>query len=197
MEGMMKRKAILFISLFCIIGASFGVTDYVSRLNRSFSRSVARAINFGYMLRDMNSLLRGGKVLVSDPALAAGTSDTAKVKAAAFKAWNAGGYISFPALETAFTATTHDIASGKYATYRLGKDFDDSLAVVIMSASTYTTKDSALTAVPACPDSLLNIGYLMIYASGGAFDATTTKLNASTLTVEYNDANNYVMDLTQ
>jgi len=124
-------------------------------------------------------------VLVSDPSLSAGTSDTAKVKAAAFSAWNAGSYISFPALETAFTATTHDIDSSKYATFRIGKDFDDSTAVIIMSAADYATKDSALNALPACPDSLLDLGYL------------TTKLNASTVTVEYEDANNYIMDLTQ
>jgi len=190
------KKLIVFFSIFCILGIGLGVTDYVNRLNRSFSRSIARQINFGYMLRDMNSLLRGGKVLVSDPSLSAGTSDTAKVKAAAFSAWNAGSYISFPALETAFTATTHDIDSSKYATFRIGKDFDDSTAVIIMSAADYATKDSALSALPACPDSLLDLGYLIIYASD-AFDATTTKLNASTVTVEYEDANNYIMDLTQ
>jgi hypothetical protein len=189
------KKILILSVVVCLFGIALADNVMKDRLNRE-SRNMKR-IYFGYVLDALMDIGRGAKVLAGAPTLQYGTgaSDTTKIKTAAFASWNNGQFITFPTKTTAFTATSHDVASGKYATYRIGADFDDSTTVIIKSAAVYATKDSALAALPACPDSLLNLGYVSIYASGALFDATTTKLNAATVTVEYRDAINFIYDL--
>ena len=190
----MKKLTIIFLAL-CIVGVSFGVTGYIARLNNGMSGAEARAIKFGNMLSAMNTIFLAGDVLVSDPALSAGTSDTAKVKMAATKTWFDGSYLALPAAEKAFTATGHDIVAGKYATYKLSVKSDSTLTLT-KSAATYTTADSARNALAATPANEISLGYVLVQAVG-AFDASTTKLNSDSVAVTYVDADNYIFDLTQ
>lgn len=193
----MKIKSILIISLvamFLLISVGGTLTTYTNRVNRM--NPVANAVKMGNMFDAINAALRGEDVLCSSITLSAGTSDTAKVKIAAFNAWFDGSFMGFPAAEKAFTATTHDVDSSKYATYKLSTQSDSTLTLT-MSAATYATADSAIDALAATPTNEINLGYVLLYASGGAFDASTTKLNASTLTVTYVPATNYIIDLDQ
>lgn len=182
-----------FVLTIAIINTSaWAVDTYKSRVNKM--NPVSKATNLGYMLDQINAALRGEDVLTSTVTLAAGTSDTTKVKIGAHTIWVDGVYYSIPATELAFTATTHDVLSTKWASYRISME-SDSTGVITMSASTYTTRAAALAALPACPAGDVNVGYIIIYADGALFDATTTKLNASTVDVYYYPATNYIIDL--
>lgn len=192
----MKKKifsilAVVF-AIVVIVSSLYAVDTYKQRVNKM--NPVSKAISFGYMLDQINAVLRGEEVLSSTVTLAAGTSDTAKVRIGAHTIWVDGVYYSIPATELAFTATTHDILSTKWASYRISME-SDSTGVITMSASTYTTRAAALAALPACPAGDVNVGYLIVYADGALFDASTTKLNASTVDVYYYPATNYIIDL--
>jgi len=193
----MKIKSFIILALiatFLIIGVGGTYTTYTNRVNKM--NPVANAVKMGNMFDAINAALRGEDVLCSTVTLSAGTSDTAKVKVAAYNTWFDGAFLGFPAAEKAFTATTHDVDSSKYATYKLSVKSDSTLTLT-MSAATYTTADSAIDALPATPTGEISLGYILLYASGGAFDASTTKLNASTVTVTYVPATNYIIDLDQ
>lgn len=183
--------------LFALITLAFVLNVHAvdTKKNRvNIMNPAAKAVNLGYMLDKVNAVLRGEEVLTSTVTLAAGTSDTAKVLIGAHTIWVDGLYYSIPATELAFTATTHDCANGKWRTYRISMEAD-STGVITHAASTYSTKALALAALPDCPAGDVDLGYIIVYANGALFDASTTKLNAATVIVTYVPATNYVIDL--
>lgn len=184
-------KKFLIFALVLLMVVPLLATDK-TRVNKM--NPVAKAVNLGYMLDQINAVLRGEEVLTKAVTLAAGTSDTAKVLIGAHTLWIDGLYYSIPATELAFTATTHDCASTKWRTYRISMEAD-STGVITHAATTYSTRALAMAALPACPAGDVDLGYIVVYADGALFDASTTKLNAATVDVEYVPATNYITDL--
>jgi hypothetical protein len=188
----MKKFTIFLVSVLVLVLALAAYPSDKDRVNKM--NPVAKTVNMGYMLDQINAALRGEEVLTAAVTLAAGSSDTAKIAISAHTIWVDGVFYSIPATELAFTATTHDCASTKWRTYRVSMEAD-STGVITAAASTYSTRALAMAALPACPAGDVNLGYIVVYADGALFDATTTKLNASTVDVEYFPATNYITDL--
>jgi hypothetical protein len=118
-------------------------------------------------------------LVLSSAALAIGSSSKAKVKIVnTFYYMIDGVMYSKTTAEIAFTATTHDVANGKYAVFVLSVD----------SAGTVTITKSADAAslatvvFPTVPASEVVIGFVIINPTGtGAFDASTTELDDATV----------------
>ena len=158
----------------------------------------ADKVNIGGMLNDICKILYGDEVLTTAPSLVAGTTDTAEVRLnATIYSWFNGAVNPVVAAEVAFTATTHDCDSSKYATYRVEVNASDSLIITMSGSNTeYATRDSAITNLSARTADYVSLGYVLVYASGNLFNATTTKLNATaTITVWYVPETVYVIDL--
>jgi hypothetical protein len=191
----MKKSVYLFIAIVLIALLSFPTYAVDTKAKRvNIMSPAANYVKLGNMLDRLNAVMRGEEVMATQVTLAAGTSDTAKVLIGAHVIWVDGLYYSIPAAELAFTATTHDCANGKWRTYRVSMEAD-STGVITHAASTYTTRALAIAALPACPAGDVDLGYIVVYADGALFDATTTKLNASTVDIEYVPATCYTVDM--
>lgn len=122
---------------------------------------------------------QNNSALLNNPTLAIGTSSKAKVKNNAFDVIRDGVITHIASAETAFTATTDDIADGKEATFLMYLDASNVLTLL---------KGTSATANSVCPDTPaggLKVGEVKIATSGAIFDATTTELDAGTVTDTY------------
>ena len=138
-------------------------------------------------LKDMlNEIANGGVVgrVLTSPTVAIGTSSKAKIKTSAFTYLKDGVITSVAGAETAFTATTHDLADGEEAVYVLSLLPSNDSFVVTMGTAVVSDDDSAV--VPATPDGNIKLGEVLIATDGAAFDASTTLLDAATVTDTYN-----------
>lgn len=116
-------------------------------------------------------------VLLSAPAVKAGTTDDTTLRNEACTIQIRGsGSISVAAAETAFTATTHDVASAKEAYFVLSVQSDGSSITITKGADA----DVGSAVKPAAPVNEVILGYVLV---AGAFDATT-----DTLTGTFEDA---------
>ena len=123
------------------------------------------------------------RVFTSGAALAIG--DTAKTAVAngAFTVMRDGviSSISAETTGTPFTATVHDIADGYGAIYLFYLDENNAMKIV--------KGDSVLAGTgavcPETPEGGLKVGEVKIVTSGALFDATTTALDAGTVTDTY------------
>lgn len=118
-------------------------------------------------------------LVLSSAALAIGTSSKAKVKIVNTFYYMIDGILySKTSAEIAFTATTHDVANGKYAVFVLSID---SAGTVTMTKSADAASLDAVV-FPTIPDDEVVIGFVIIHPSGtGAFDASTTELDDATV----------------
>lgn len=165
--------------------------SYKTRFNNL--APVAKKASFGNMLDAICGVLRGDEVLTSATTLSIGTSSKPKLKVGAVTGWINGVYFAANAQEVAFTGTSHDIADGKWSTYRVSIVANGTVTIT-KAAADYATRALAIAALPAIPASEVNLGYVIVYTTGAIFNASTDNLDATHLTVEYVSATNYVID---
>ena len=140
--------------------------------------------NLEGVITDMVEIVANKDVprLVSNPNLAIGTSSKAKIKHDAFTYVLNGAFTTITGGEVAFTATTHDVTDGHFKNYN-----------VYLDGSTVKILGSAEDAVcPATPAGKLKLGEVKITSTGALFDATTTLLDAGTVTDVYTNKTDVV-----
>lgn len=140
--------------------------------------------NLEGVITDMIEIVANKDVprLVSNPNLAIGTSSKAKIKHDAFTYVVNGEFTTITGGEVAFTATTHDVTDGHFKNYN-----------VYLDGSTVKILGSAEDAVcPATPAGKLKLGEVKITSTGALFDATTTLLDAGTVTDVYTNKTDVV-----
>jgi hypothetical protein len=138
--------------------------------------------NLKAILNDMIYKINN-RVFTTGAALAIG--DTAKTAVAngAFTVMRNGviSSISADTTGTPFTATTHDIADGYGAIYLFYLNEDNDMKIE-MGTATLAGTDAVC---PDTPEGGLKVGEVKIVTVGAAFDATTTALDAETVTDTY------------
>jgi hypothetical protein len=126
------------------------------------------------------------RILTAGAALAIG--DTAKTAVAngAFTVYRDGvvSTIGADTTGTAFTATTHDIADGYGAIFLFYLDAANAMKI-LKGTATLAGTDAVEPDVPAGG---MKVGTVKIVTVGAAFDATTTALDAETVTDTYTSA---------
>ncbi|KPJ96685.1 MAG: hypothetical protein AMS18_00050 [Gemmatimonas sp. SG8_17] len=162
--------------------------------HRTGSEVAALREEFNKVIADLESIrvgaIGGDGGLLSAPGLTIGTSSKAEVKnVAAAMQLRGSGSIAIGAAETAFTATTHDIADPdtdpREAYYVLSVQADGSTITITKGAD--AVEDAAVK--PAAPAGEVILGWVKIQHDGSAiFDATTDDLDSAHLTVTYEDA---------
>lgn len=114
-------------------------------------------------------------VVLSAPAVKAGTSAATAWRSEAFTFAARGKVEAKAAAETALTATTHDTAASKEAWYVLSVAAGGTLTITKGADQTIGTK-----VLPTVPDNQVAVGYMQIVTgSGGIFDASTDDLSVS------------------
>jgi hypothetical protein len=90
------------------------------------------------------------------------------------------------ATEVAFTATTHDVADGYTNVFVITVNAAGTLAIT-MGTRAATTSTVAACVLPTVPADVAVVGIVSIASAGALFDATTTDLDAGTVTDLYYD----------
>lgn len=134
-------------------------------------------------------LVTGVARLLDVPTLVIGTSSKAKIKHSAFDYVKDGVFGTISGGEVAFTATTHDLADGDGAVYLVYLDG----TTVKISKGTATTGGTGAVC-PTTPAGMTKLGEVKIVTSGAIFDATTTELDAVTITDTYTDKTDVYTD---
>lgn len=145
--------------------------------------------NLEGVITDMVEIVANKDVprLVSNPNLAIGTSSKAKIKHDAFTYVLNGAFTTISGGEVAFTATTHDITDGEGAVFLVYLDG----STVKISKGTSTTGGTGAVC-PTTPSGKLKLGEVKIVTSGALFDASTTELDAATVTDTYTNKTDVV-----
>lgn len=140
-------------------------------------------VNLGAVPMDPAIVDAIGKVrCTASPNFRIGTTSAKALKSDAFSAYLGGVAVPVAAVETAFTATTHDVAADKEARF-----------LVCCSRAGVLTLVKGADAVagasvdPAATADTVVVGRVTIVTVGSAFDATTDDLDAAHLTVTYED----------
>lgn len=121
------------------------------------------------------------------PGLAIGTGSKKKIKITNDIGCIINGKIvPIAAQEVAFTATTHDIADGYINTYVLTADVTGTVTIRMGDPVLIAATATAIT-LPPIPDGSAILGVVTISTNGAIFDATTTDLDAVTVTDLYYD----------
>lgn len=95
------------------------------------------------------------------------------------------------AAETAFTASTHDIAIDKWSSYLLSIALNGTITIT-KAASDYATEALAIAAVPSTPTDNVRMGYLTIKTADGVkWDATTDALKGGSSGSPASETNYY------
>ncbi len=138
--------------------------------------------NLHEILEDINDVVvdSGGYRLLSNPTLAIGSNSKAKVKHGDIVYSKDGVITTIAGGEVAFTATTDDLVDGTGAVYLV---YLDDTTVKILKGT--ATAGGTGAVCPATPAGKLKLGEVKIVTSGALFDATTTLLNAQTVTATY------------
>jgi len=138
--------------------------------------------NFKALVDDLEDRLNrvNNDRLLSNPTLVIGTSSKAKIKHSAFVVMRDGVITAVSGGEVAFTATTDDIASGYGAVYNIYLDASNTVKILKGTA----TLLGAGAECPATPAGGFKIGEVKIVTTA-LFDATTTLLDAETVTDTY------------
>ena len=124
--------------------------------------------------------LRTGDVIFGAHLPSIGTTDTQLANKRCTAQFSAAGgtpiEVAAVAAGTAFTATTHDITAGKWASYLLTVQTGGTKTIT-MSASVYDTEALAIAALASAPANEAILGYITIEATSGAiWDAQTDAL---------------------
>jgi len=97
-----------------------------------------------------------------------------------------GAMVLVAAAEVAFTATTHDIADAYTNMYVLVADAEGTVTILMGTAALTTTGISGVIP-PTIPANRAVLGVVTIASAGAIFDASTTELDAGTVTDLYYD----------
>lgn len=145
--------------------------------------------NLQGLLTDMIEIVANKDVarLVSNPNLAIGTSSKAKIKYDAFTYVLNGAFTTITGGEVAFTATTHDLTDGEGAVFLV---YLDGSTVKLLKGT--ATAGGTGAVCPATPAGKLKLGEVKIVTSGALFDASTTLLDAGTVTATYTNKTDLV-----
>ena len=124
---------------------------------------------------------------ITDPTLAIGTSDTAKVKHADFSYEIQSKSYSKASSEVALTGSA--IPAGLYGAWSLKIDVDGDITVTAAgdNATGYATPRIALDALETADGDSAYMGYVTVTKSDGAFTPGTTGLGATNVTDTYTD----------
>lgn len=127
--------------------------------------------------------------VINAAGLAIGTSSKAKVKIVnnTLACVNGTMVLIAAGTEVAFTATIHDIADGYINMYVV---MTDSAGTVTMRMGTAATTSAGIAAVipPSLPSTNVAVlGIVTVSTTGALFDASTTLLDAGTVTARYYD----------
>jgi len=134
-------------------------------------KSEVRALREQYnALAQAVALMMPG-VLLSEPATKTGTSSAKTWRSEAFTFVARGKKESKAAAETAFTATTHDVAASKEAWFTLSVAAGGGLTITKAADQTIGTKVLATG-----PDNEVVVAHLGIVTGATGFDATTDDL---------------------
>ena len=157
------------------------------------SKDVMHNANLKEVINDVITQLnnQGGVAIVGTPALAIGSSSKAKILNGAFTVVRDGVVSTIASTETAFTATAHDIADGKEAIFLV---YLNGSNVITLLKGADAGADEAVC--PDTPSGGLKIGEVKLSTSGAIFDATTTLLDAETLTDTYTNKTDVPIALT-
>lgn len=112
-----------------------------------------------------------------------GTTNNTRVKTDAASVFHSGLPVPVAAVETAFTVTTHNIASGNEAKFL----FHMSRAGALVIAKGADAAGVGASVDPALPADTIAVLRVTIRATGLLFTATTDALNAAHLAVTYED----------
>ena len=152
------------------LDALAGVTNRKETLEHGW-KSEVRALReeFNKLRRQVSYMMPG--VINSAPGIKTGTTSALTVRTEAFTFAARGLIESKAAVETAFTATTHDVAATKESWF----------AVVIATGGTITLVKGADQTVgtivlPIATDDLIIVGYVGIVTGSSGFNATTDDL---------------------
>ena len=159
------------------------------------SKDVMYNANLKQVINDIIAQINnnGGIAIVGSPALAIGSSSKAKILNGAFTVVRDGIVSTIASTETAFTATTDDLAKSTGAVYLVYLDSTNTIKILKGTATTGGTG----AVCPTTPAGGLKIGEVKIVTSGAAiFDASTTELDAATLTVTYTNKTDVPIALT-
>lgn len=150
----------------------------------------------GKILYDILTPIQANETVYSDrlacrtfnaAGLAIGSGSKAKIKIANdVLAYVDGKMVLVAAAEVAFTTTTHDIADGYTNMYVLVTDSAGAVTVRMGTAAANATGIAGVVP-PTIPAKTAVIGIVALKADGAAFDATTTELDALTVTDLYYD----------
>lgn len=124
---------------------------------------------------------------LNTPGLVIGSSSKKKVKIANNLLCLIGGkLVTVAAQEVAFTATSDDIADGYINVFVVNID-SAGTAYLTKGQAVLTASGVAGVGLPVLPANRCVIGVVSISTAAAIFDATTTDLDAGTVTVAYYD----------
>lgn len=124
-----------------------------------------------------------GNITIGRPTLQRGTTSAKEVKHSAVQGFFAAAattVVVVAGAEKAFTATTHDVAAGKYAAFLLSAVTAGTVTITIGTAK--STRDAALAALASLPALSIPLGIVIVPGGTAGFDATTDDIPS---TAEY------------
>lgn len=157
-----------------------GTTVVVRGEHRADSEGHQQTVQINALVNDVERLADAMRrmmpgVLLSDAANKTGTTSAAKWRTEAFTFTFRGKITSAAAAETAFTATTHDVAASKQAIFCLSVQTDGTTFTITKAADQTIGTD----VYPTGPDNEILVGYLtLVTGAGGIFDASTDDVTA-------------------
>ncbi len=124
---------------------------------------------------------------ITDPTLAIGTSNAARVKHADFD-YKIGDF-SYSKATSEVALTGSAIPQGKYGAWslKIDEDGDITVAAAIDNATGYDTPRKALDALGSSDSDSAYMGYVTVTKSDGAFTPDTTLLSATNVTDTFTD----------
>ncbi len=124
---------------------------------------------------------------ITDPTLAIGTSNAARVKHANFD-YRINDF-SFPKLSSEVELTGDAIPQGKYGAWslKINEDGDITVAAATDNATGYDTPRKALDALGSSDSASAYMGYVTVTKSDGVFTPDTTLLSATNVTGTFTD----------
>jgi hypothetical protein len=166
-------------------------SDLAQFANALHDKTLALAFNqyFAPVVANHNNLVnRLACRMINTPGLAIGTSSKKKVKIVNECMAVVNGTIVpiAAATEVAFTATTHDVADTYTNVYVITVNAAGTLAM-LMGTAALTTATVAACVLPTIPADVAVVGIVSIATAAAIFDATTTDLDAGTVTDLYYD----------
>jgi hypothetical protein len=141
--------------------------------------------------------LRTGEMLIGRHLPLIGSTDTQLANTRCVGYFDAAGAtaieIAAVAAGTAFTGTTHDVATAsKWGLFLLSAQTGGTKTITPSAALNYATEAAAIAAIPTTPSNEIALGYITVQSTSGAiWDATTDSLAGGTTGTAANATNYY------